>query len=102
MWVEKLLEIKVLCNLYGNIKRCNFIFQRTHNNCLLFVLIALLPITNRDTLVCFVQISDAKVIINDAKPGSKETLIIISGTPDQTHAAQSLIQAFVVIETEKS
>ena len=52
--------------------------------------------------MCFVKISDAKVIINDAKPGAKETLIIISGTPDQTHAAQSLIQAFVVIETEKS
>lgn len=48
------------------------------------------------------EISDAKVIINDAKPGAKETLIIISGTPDQTHAAQSLIQAFVVIETEQS
>ncbi|KAI7750193.1 hypothetical protein M8C21_026290 [Ambrosia artemisiifolia] len=48
------------------------------------------------------EISDAKIIINDPKPGAKETLIIISGTPEQTHAAQSLIQAFVIIETEAS
>ncbi|MFS8023610.1 putative K domain-containing protein [Helianthus anomalus] len=48
------------------------------------------------------EISDAKIIINDPKPGAKETLIIISGTPEQTHAAQSLIQAFVICETEAS
>jgi len=29
-----------------------------------------------------------------------ETKIIISGTPEQTHAAQSLIQAFVMSERE--
>ncbi|KAJ0845889.1 putative K domain-containing protein [Helianthus annuus] len=48
------------------------------------------------------EISDAKIIVNDPKPGAKETLIIISGTPEQTHAAQSLIQAFVICETEAS
>ncbi|KAL8199640.1 hypothetical protein R6Q57_013208 [Mikania cordata] len=48
------------------------------------------------------EISDAKITINDPKPGAKETLIIISGTPEQTHAAQSLIQAFVISETEAS
>ncbi|KAK9070219.1 hypothetical protein SSX86_010619 [Deinandra increscens subsp. villosa] len=48
------------------------------------------------------EISDAKININDPKPGAKETLIVISGTPEQTHAAQSLIQAFVISETEAS
>nr|GMD94687.1 KH domain-containing protein HEN4-like [Ipomoea batatas] len=46
------------------------------------------------------EISDAKVIINDPKPGATEAMIIISGTPEQTNAAQSLIQAFVMLETE--
>ncbi|KAI3762562.1 hypothetical protein L1987_52994 [Smallanthus sonchifolius] len=48
------------------------------------------------------EISDAKITINDPKPGTKESLIIISGTPEQTHAAQSLIQAFVISETDAS
>ncbi|KAH6837924.1 hypothetical protein C2S53_000393 [Perilla frutescens var. hirtella] len=46
------------------------------------------------------EISDAKVTITDPKPGVTETVIIISGTPEQTNAAQSLIQAFVICETE--
>ncbi|KAL0352227.1 UNVERIFIED_CONTAM: KH domain-containing protein HEN4 [Sesamum calycinum] len=46
------------------------------------------------------QISDAKITITDPKPGATETVIIISGTPEQTNAAQSLIQAFVISETE--
>lgn len=46
------------------------------------------------------EISDAKVTINDSKPGATDTVIIISGTPEQTNAAQSLIQAFVMVETE--
>ncbi|KAL9238037.1 hypothetical protein vseg_012516 [Gypsophila vaccaria] len=48
------------------------------------------------------QISEARIIIDDLRPGSPETLIIISGTPEQTHAAQSLIQAFVMLESESS
>ncbi|KAK9740542.1 hypothetical protein RND81_03G043300 [Saponaria officinalis] len=48
------------------------------------------------------QISDARIIIDDPRPGVPETLIIISGTPEQTHAAQSLIQAFVMLESESS
>ncbi|CAI9116049.1 OLC1v1017097C1 [Oldenlandia corymbosa var. corymbosa] len=46
------------------------------------------------------EISDAKITITDTKPGVQETVIIISGTPEQTNAAQSLIQAFVISETE--
>ncbi|KAI3508945.1 hypothetical protein L1887_23967 [Cichorium endivia] len=48
------------------------------------------------------EISDARINITDPKPGAKETLIIISGTPEQAHAAQSLIQAFVISETQVS
>ncbi|KAK4428723.1 RNA-binding KH domain-containing protein RCF3 [Sesamum alatum] len=48
------------------------------------------------------EISDAKITITDPKPGATETVIIISGTPEQTNAAQSLIQAFVMSETEAS
>ncbi|KAL6511623.1 hypothetical protein OROGR_021220 [Orobanche gracilis] len=48
------------------------------------------------------DISEAKIIIMDPKPGATETVIIISGMPEQTNAAQSLIQAFVIIETETS
>ncbi|KAJ9186884.1 hypothetical protein P3X46_002409 [Hevea brasiliensis] len=48
------------------------------------------------------QISDAKITITEPKPGATETLIIISGTPEQTHAAQSLIQAFVMNEREST
>lgn len=48
------------------------------------------------------QISDAKITINDPKPGASETAIIISGTPEQTHAAQSLIQAFVISESNNA
>ncbi|WOH02739.1 hypothetical protein DCAR_0522128 [Daucus carota subsp. sativus] len=48
------------------------------------------------------EISDAKITINDPKPGASETAIIISGTPEQTHAAQSLIQAFVISESNNA
>ncbi|XVE95106.1 hypothetical protein REPUB_Repub02eG0068100 [Reevesia pubescens] len=48
------------------------------------------------------QISDAKITITEPKPAATETAIIISGTPEQTHAAQSLIQAFVMSETESA
>lgn len=49
-----------------------------------------------------VQISDAKITITEPKPAATETAITISGTPEQTHAAQSLIQAFVMSETEST
>ncbi|XP_010245604.1 PREDICTED: KH domain-containing protein HEN4-like [Nelumbo nucifera] len=42
------------------------------------------------------QISGAKITITEPRPGDTETVIIISGTPEQTHAAQSLLQAFVM------
>ncbi|XP_058081787.1 RNA-binding KH domain-containing protein RCF3-like [Magnolia sinica] len=45
------------------------------------------------------EISGAKITITDTAPGATETVIIISGTPEQTHAAQSLLQAFVMSGT---
>ncbi|KAJ1429222.1 K-like proteiny domain [Sesbania bispinosa] len=41
------------------------------------------------------QISGANVVVHDPKPGATEGLVIVSGAPDQTHAAQCLIQAFI-------
>ncbi|KAJ8771384.1 hypothetical protein K2173_026561 [Erythroxylum novogranatense] len=48
------------------------------------------------------QFSEAKISITEPKSGATETVIVISGTPEQTHAAQSLIQAFVMSEKESN
>ncbi|KAJ6796438.1 KH domain-containing protein HEN4-like [Iris pallida] len=45
------------------------------------------------------EISEAKITITEPRPEATETVIIISGTPEQAHAAQSLLQAFVFSET---
>ncbi|KAG6503045.1 RNA-binding KH domain-containing protein RCF3-like [Zingiber officinale] len=45
------------------------------------------------------EISEAKITITEPRAEATETMIIIAGTPEQTHAAQSLIQAFVLSET---
>uniref|UniRef100_A0A0C9RV58 TSA: Wollemia nobilis Ref_Wollemi_Transcript_11433_2942 transcribed RNA sequence n=1 Tax=Wollemia nobilis TaxID=56998 RepID=A0A0C9RV58_9CONI len=42
------------------------------------------------------EISGAKVKLHDAKPGGTDRIVEISGTPEQTHAAQSLLQAFAM------
>ncbi|KAK9096846.1 hypothetical protein Sjap_022343 [Stephania japonica] len=42
------------------------------------------------------QISGAQVVMHDPRPGTRESVVIISGTPDQTQAAQSLLQAFIL------
>lgn len=46
------------------------------------------------------QISGANITITEPKPGATETVIIIAGTPEQMHAAQSLLQAFVLSGTD--
>lgn len=51
---------------------------------------------NNSNLTQIQQISCAKVLIHDPKPGATEGVVIVSGTPEQTHAAQSLIQAFIL------
>lgn len=42
------------------------------------------------------EISGAKVKLHDSKPGGTDRIVEISGTPEQTHAAQSLLQAFAM------
>lgn len=42
------------------------------------------------------EISGAKVKLHESKPGGTDRIVEISGTPEQTHAAQSLLQAFAM------
>ncbi|GAB4838403.1 hypothetical protein Ancab_027938 [Ancistrocladus abbreviatus] len=42
------------------------------------------------------KISGAEVIFHDPLPGARVTKVVISGTPDQTSAAQSLLHAFLL------
>ncbi|RDX77739.1 KH domain-containing protein HEN4, partial [Mucuna pruriens] len=51
---------------------------------------------NGSNLVRLRQISGAKVIVHEPRPGTSERTIVISGTPDETRAAQSLLQAFIL------
>ncbi|XP_062143606.1 RNA-binding KH domain-containing protein RCF3-like isoform X2 [Alnus glutinosa] len=48
--------------------------------------------TNLDRII---EISGAKVEVHDPRPGEREGRVVISGTPDKTLAAQSLLQAFI-------
>ncbi|KAL5174878.1 RNA-binding KH domain-containing protein RCF3 [Glycine soja] len=51
---------------------------------------------NGSNLARLRQISGAKVIVHEPRPGTSDRTIIISGTPDETRAAQSLLQAFIL------
>lgn len=42
------------------------------------------------------QISGADVIVHEALPGIRNRIVVISGTPNETQAAQSLIHAFIL------
>ncbi|CAN8251662.1 unnamed protein product [Cochlearia groenlandica] len=42
------------------------------------------------------QISGARVIVHEPPIGSGDRIIVISGTPDQTQAAQNLLHAFIL------
>ncbi|XP_057984489.1 KH domain-containing protein HEN4-like isoform X2 [Hevea brasiliensis] len=44
------------------------------------------------------QISGARVEVRDPSPSKSERMVVISGTPDQTRAAQSLLQAFILAD----
>lgn len=44
------------------------------------------------------QISGARVMVHKPRPGTTDRVIVISGTPDETQAAQSLLQAFILTE----
>lgn len=45
------------------------------------------------------QFSGAKITVAEPIADAMDTTILISGTPDQMHAARSLIQAFVLSES---
>lgn len=41
------------------------------------------------------QISGAKVKLHNSEQGAKDRVLELSGTQEQTHAAQSLVQAYM-------
>ncbi|XP_027339729.1 KH domain-containing protein HEN4-like isoform X2 [Abrus precatorius] len=51
---------------------------------------------NGSNLARLRQISGAKVVVHEPRPGTSERTIVISGSPDETQAAQSLLQAFIL------
>ncbi|XP_059647985.1 KH domain-containing protein HEN4 [Cornus florida] len=51
---------------------------------------------NGSNLARLRQISGAKVTVHEPHPGTSERIVVISGTPDETQAAQSLLQAFIL------
>ncbi|XP_058760533.1 KH domain-containing protein HEN4-like [Vicia villosa] len=50
---------------------------------------------NGSNLARLRQISGAKVVIHEPHPGTSDRTIVLSGSPDETQAAQSLLQAFI-------
>lgn len=42
------------------------------------------------------QISGASIEITDSKSSRGDRMALVSGTPDQKHAAENLIQAFIM------
>jgi hypothetical protein len=55
-------------------------------------------ITRLFNLLCsYYQISGAKVVFHEPRPGTSDRAkIVLSGTPDETQAAQSLLQAYIL------
>lgn len=51
---------------------------------------------NGSNLARLGQISGAKVAVHEPRPGTMDWTIVVSGTPDETQAAQSLVQAFIL------
>lgn len=51
---------------------------------------------NGSNLTRLRQISGAKVIVHEPRPGTSDRIVVISGNPDETQAAQSLLQAFIL------
>uniref|UniRef100_A0A1D1YD91 KH domain-containing protein At4g18375 n=1 Tax=Anthurium amnicola TaxID=1678845 RepID=A0A1D1YD91_9ARAE len=51
---------------------------------------------NSSNLAQIREFSGAKVTICDPKPGGTEGTVIISGTPDQAHIAQSVLHGFIL------
>jgi poly(rC)-binding protein 3/4 len=45
------------------------------------------------------QFSEAKITVAEPMTDAMDTAVLISGTPDQMHAARSLVEAFVISES---
>jgi poly(rC)-binding protein 3/4 len=46
-----------------------------------------------------VQFSEAKITVAEPTADAMDTAVLISGTPEQMHAARSLVEAFVMSES---
>ncbi|KAL8242448.1 hypothetical protein R6Q59_012750 [Mikania micrantha] len=53
---------------------------------------------NESNLTRLRQISGAKVVVHEPQSGTTDYIVVISGTPDQTQSAQSLLQAFILTD----
>ncbi|XP_076894515.1 KH domain-containing protein HEN4-like [Bidens hawaiensis] len=51
---------------------------------------------NESNLTLLRQISGAKVVVHEPQSGTTDHIVVISGTPDETQSAQSLLQAFIL------
>ncbi|XP_071691652.1 KH domain-containing protein HEN4-like [Rutidosis leptorrhynchoides] len=54
---------------------------------------------NGSNLTRLRQISGAKVVVHEPCSGTTDHVVIISGTPDETQSAQSLLQAFILADS---
>ncbi|XP_051134640.1 KH domain-containing protein HEN4-like isoform X2 [Andrographis paniculata] len=51
---------------------------------------------NGNNIALLREISRAEVTVSEPRPGTTQRSVVISGTPDQTQVAQSLLQAFIL------
>nr|KAJ0199273.1 hypothetical protein LSAT_V11C600320740 [Lactuca sativa] len=55
-------------------------------------------ILNGSNLTRLRQISGAKVVVHEPRSGTSDHIVVISGTPNETQSAQSLLQAFILAD----
>ncbi|XP_071727024.1 KH domain-containing protein HEN4-like [Rutidosis leptorrhynchoides] len=55
---------------------------------------------NGSNLARLRQISCAKVVVHETGSGLQDHIVVISGTPDQTQSAQSLLHAFILTDQQ--
>ncbi|XP_023764756.1 KH domain-containing protein HEN4 [Lactuca sativa] len=60
--------------------------------------IALVYGENGSNLTRLRQISGAKVVVHEPRSGTSDHIVVISGTPNETQSAQSLLQAFILAD----
>ncbi|CAI9287011.1 unnamed protein product [Lactuca saligna] len=53
---------------------------------------------NGSNLTRLRQISGAKVVVHEPRSGTSDHIVVISGTPNETQSAQSLLQAFILAD----